>query len=169
MVSLLEIALDGKRYSRDYFLRHLAGLTDADWHFKPFPEVKTIAETLQHMIVDDLSALESLETGADPEYDAYEPETGTPEQLLARLAETHAQLLQAIARRFPDPAPDTKICIWGDLKPFVSGVGWLSSEDCYHAGQVALLRMAKDPKWDYYLTVYGQSYDNCIGSESSGG
>ena len=30
----------------------------------------------------------------------------------------------------------------------------ISSEDYYHAGQITFIRMATDPQWDYYRSIY---------------
>lgn len=158
----LRHALEAKVFSRDYFLKHLQGLSEEQWHFKPFAECKSALQTLQHLIIDDLSAIESLRTGAEPDYEAYKQTEGTHEELLRALEATHEALLAEIASRYPNPDEATPICIWGTQYPFRSGVAWLSSEDCYHAGQIAFLRMACDPKWEYYNAIYGQSLSNTV-------
>ena len=155
MNDTLRHALEAKTASRDFFLKHLRGITSEQWNFKPFAECKSAFETLQHLIIDDLAAIESLRTGVDPDYDAYEPVAESVDELLATLRTTHAQLLAEIEARFPDPEEGTPICIWGDRRPFRSGVAWLSSEDFYHAGQIAFIRIATDPEWNYYANVYG--------------
>jgi hypothetical protein len=34
-------------------------------------------------------------------------------------------------------------------------VAYLTAEDFYHAGQLAFIRMATDPGWDYFGSIYG--------------
>lgn len=155
MNETLRQALEAKVKSRDYFLKHLQGLQPEQWDFKPFTECMSPLETLQHLIIDDLSAVESLRTGAEPDYESYKRMEGTNEALLQALEASHRQLLAEIEARYPNPAEDAPICIWGAQYPFRSGVAWLSSEDCYHAGQIAFMRMASDPAWDYYKSIYG--------------
>ena len=155
MNDTLRQALEAKGESRDYFLKHVLGMRDDQWHFKPFAECKSAFETLQHLIIDDQSAVDSIRSGAEPDYEAYPPAEGSPEELLLALKASHTGLLTEIESRYPNPDGTSQICIWGSQRPFRSGVGWLSSEDFYHAGQIAFIRMATDPTWDYYNAVYG--------------
>ncbi|MBS1705362.1 MAG: DinB family protein [Armatimonadetes bacterium] len=165
MNDTLEQALTAKQASREYLLKHFAGMDGEQWHFKPFAECKSPFETLQHLVIDDLSAIESLKTGSEPDYESYKPLVGSVDDLLGALKASHEQLLAVIANRYPNPEEGTPICIWGTQYPFRSGVAWLSSEDCYHAGQIAYIRMANDPSWDYYQAIYGMSFTDVIGSE----
>jgi|SRR5579862_8412624 len=160
MNDTLRQALEAKGASRDYFLKHLEGMREYQWDFKPFAECKSALQTLQHLIIDDQAAVEALRTGVEPDFEAYQPTEGSHEELLQALQASHAELLAEIAARYPNPDEASPICIWGNQHPFRSGVAWLSSEDFYHAGQIAFIRMASDATWDYYGAIYGLSVSN---------
>jgi len=146
--------------SRRAFLRHLDGLPDEAWSWKPYAESKSVLETLAHLRVDDLMALESLKTGEEPDYEtATEMVAPTissgKDALLANLAESHAALIAYLRDNFAEARLDTPICVWGATQPLATGIPFFCSEDYYHAGQVAFIRMAQDPTWDYYASIYG--------------
>jgi uncharacterized damage-inducible protein DinB len=48
--------------SRKYFLNHIKGLRQDQWDWKPFPECKSIRETLAHLVMDDRAFLQRLLT-----------------------------------------------------------------------------------------------------------
>jgi len=129
-------------------------LKDDQWDFKPFPACKSIRETLQHLVVDDRAALNSLTTGGEPDYEAGACNITDLEQLHQALEESHDALLNAIRSRYASSGMDADICVWGSHEKLGSGLPYFSSEDFYHAGQVAFIRMASDPDWDYYETIY---------------
>ena len=157
MAITLNDLLDSVRNSRRHFLRHLDGLTDAQWDWKPYPECKSIRETLVHLHADDKAALFSIQTGEEPDYEsilAAETEQ-EPAQLRTQLDDSFVALLAEIQTRYADAPLDAEICIYGSKMKLALGVPYLSSEDFYHAGQVAFVRMATDPNWDYYASIYG--------------
>lgn len=147
--------LAGLRDSRRHFLKHVAGLTPEQWSWKPYPECKSVVETLAHLVIDDRAALQALESGHEPDYTSIEVEERDPERLLALLSDSHAQLCAGLSERFAGSAPDAEMCVWGLTMSLGRGVPFLSSEDWYHSGQVAFIRMATDPEWDYYAHIYG--------------
>lgn len=148
-------AVDGIRRSRASFLKHLTGLKEDQWEWKVNVECKSIRETLAHLICDDRAALQALETGKEPDYASIEePETDCA-RLLALLDESHRALCDTIVNRWKDAPLETVVSIWGFQMSLGAGLADLSSEDHYHAGQVAYIRNATDPTWDYYGIVYG--------------
>ena len=143
------------RASRRHFWKHLAGLTEAQWDWKPYPECKSVRETLAHLVQDDRAALEALRTGGEPDYEgATEPERDMA-RLRAILAESHEALCAAILEKYADSPLGDTASIWGSPMPLGRGIPYLCSEDFYHAGQVAFIRQATDPAWDYYGAIYG--------------
>jgi hypothetical protein len=158
---ILNALLDGLRFSRQRFLAHLKDLPDSAWTYKPFPEGKNILETLVHLRIDDDMAAESILTKKEPDYEAatvgaYEEMANGPEFLLNRLADSHRRLLELLKSEFGELPMAAEICIWGHMMPVYQGIPFLSSEDFYHAGQVAYVRMAVQPDWDYYAAIYGE-------------
>ena len=49
---------------------------------------------------------------------------------------------------------DTEVSAYGTPMKLGRAIAHLSSEDFYHAGQVAFIRIATDPSWDYYAVIY---------------
>ncbi len=122
------------RDSRRHFWKHVNGLSDAQWDWKPYPECKSVRETLAHLVQDDRAALAALHSGGEPDYESFaEPERDL-DRLRALLADMSA---------------------WGAIKPLGLGIPYFCSEDYFHAGQVLFIRLATDPAWDYYSAVYG--------------
>jgi uncharacterized damage-inducible protein DinB len=142
------------RYARKFVLRHVAGLTDEQMAFKPYPECKSVLETLAHLISDDRCALDCLRTGDEPDYAAYDEPVTDGATLLARLAETHEALCGFVLDRYADASLDAEACVFGEARR-LGDLPLLASEDFYHAGQIAFVRMATDPGWDYYSAAYG--------------
>jgi uncharacterized damage-inducible protein DinB len=162
MALTLDDLLDSVRATRAHFFKHLEGLTAEQWDWKPYPECKSIRETLAHLVVDDRAAIQSLETGGEPDYEglsaiATDEAGGDLTKQRAILEGTHNQLLTLIKSRFGDAPLDTEISLWGSSMKLARAVAYLSSEDFYHAGQVAFIRQATDPTWDYYAAIYGFS------------
>jgi hypothetical protein len=50
---------------------------------------------------------------------------------------------------------DAEVALWGTPQKLGRAIAYLTAEDFYHAGQIAFIRMASDPEWDYYACVYG--------------
>jgi hypothetical protein len=159
----LEDLITGVVASRNYFLKHLTDIPEEAWAFKPFPECKNLLETLVHLRIDDLMASESIQTLEEPNYEAtisaYADMEKGPSYLLSSLQQSHVELLALIRERFASKPLDAEICIWGSMMPLFRGVPYLSSEDFYHAGQAAFIRIAVQPDWDYYAQIYGQPGD----------
>jgi len=156
----VEDLIQGLRGSRMHFLNHLRGLTAEQWTWKPYPECKSILETVVHMVVDDQAAYQSLETAAEPEYEQISEATaaeagGDKQKAMQMLEESHEKLCAYIAARFAGMPLDSEFSAFGSKMKLAAGIPHLSSEDYYHAGQVSYIRMATDPTWDYYAQIYG--------------
>ena len=147
--------VDAVRASRRHFWRHVDGLNAEQWDWKPYPECKSIRETLAHLVTDDRAALAALESGGEPDYEALTETERDLERPRALLRESHEALCAAILARFDGAPLDTPMSIWGTPKALGIGVPYFCSEDYFHAGQVSFIRLATDPGWDYYGAVYG--------------
>ena len=155
----LDELIEDLQHSRQFFFKHLDGLREDQWDWKPYPECKSIRETLAHLVVDDRSAIESIETGDFPDFDAIaavaiREAPDNLEKQFALLAESHEQLIALLRTKYANQPLDTEISIWGMNGKVVRLVPHLSSEDYYHAGQVGFIRMAIDPAWNYYKAIY---------------
>ena len=147
--------------SRAYFFRHVKGMTDEQGAWKPYPQCKSVNETLAHLRVDDLAAMDSFESGEEPKYEEISAPIMeaagklTRVELEENLRRSHEDLIAYIRTKFSQAPLDSEVCVWGSKMPLSLGIPHLSSEDFYHAGQVAYIRMAQDAAWDYYAAVYG--------------
>ncbi len=155
MAYLMEDALEGVKNSRVFFLKHLKGATEEQWSWKPYAECKSLSETLAHLVLDDRMALYSLETGKEPDYEANLVTETDRDKLIAMLHESHETLVSFISNRFKDTPLDAIAHAWGAPMKVAQAIGYLSSEDYYHSGQAAFIRMATDPSWNYYAEIYG--------------
>ena len=151
----LDLLIEGVRASRKYFLNHIRSLKDDQWDWKPYPECKSIRETLAHLIADDRATIHMLETGRFPDFGGLlESETDT-DKLESLLSDSHEKLCEFIKAKSSNTPLDTLVNFWEGPIPLGRAIIGISAEDYYHAGQVAFIRMATDPQWDYYKQVYG--------------
>ncbi len=147
--------------SRAHFAKHVKGMTDEQCAWKPYPECMSVLETLAHLRVDDIAAMESLDTGEEPKYEAIsapitEASAGLDRRALEdHLRQSHSDLVSYLRTKYANATPGTEVCVWGTMMPIELGIPHFSSEDFYHAGQVAFIRQAQDPSWNYYAGVYG--------------
>lgn len=151
----IEDLVHGVESSRAYFLKHLNGVTPEQWDWKPYAECKSIRETLAHLVSDDRAAKGMLETGEFTDYDAVQEAETDIERLKALLARSHMELCALIRSKFADTALDTEANFFMGSTKLGLAISECSSEDYYHAGQVAFMRLATDPSWNYYAQIYG--------------
>ena len=156
MAYTLDDLIEGFTGSREHFFKHLEGLKDDQWDWQPYPQCKTVRETLAHLVVVDRGFLYAFETGGIPDWDSFFPDWQpyTPEQLRALLAESRAKLLDHLKSKYADTPLDAEVTLYGAPMKLGQAVASISSEDYYHSGQVAFIRMASDPTWDYYGAMY---------------
>ncbi|MGQ9696816.1 MAG: DinB family protein [Armatimonadota bacterium] len=141
--------------ARQQLLKHLKGLRDDQWTWKPYPECKSIAETIAHLISTDRAAMQSIETGGEPDYDAVQEAERDPQKLLKLADETRSGLVSFIKSRLGDAPLDKEVGLFGMRMRLYEALAMLACEEYYHIGQVAFIRMATDPSWDYYAAIYG--------------
>ena len=142
--------------SRKHFLKHVHGLSDEQLDWKTYAECKSIRETVAHLICDDRAALQALQTGGEPDYESLQESERDWHKLLATLETSHSELCAYLARTLAGKPLDDEVCIFGGKYKMAIGIPYISSEDFYHAGQVAFIRMATDPSWDYYSAIYAE-------------
>ena len=152
--------IDSLRASRSNFHKHLKDLRDDQWDWKPYPECKSIRETLVHLIQDDRAAVEAIEKNCEPDYETLMADAialaARDIDYLKALSETSfTALLELLISRYADAPLDAEINVFGSTKKLGVGIPFFSSEDYYHIGQVSFIRMASDPTWDYYAAIYG--------------
>ena len=124
------------------------------WDWKPYSECMSIKEIIAHLISDDRAALNSMKSGKEPDYAAFQEAERDLDKLLELLASSHKDLLNWLCEAYQSTPLDTMVSIWGMKMPLASAIAAASSEEYYHSGQVAFIRLATDPKWDYYSSIY---------------
>lgn len=157
MCITLEDYIDNIKQARKFFLKHLEGLHDEQWDWKPNSECKSIKETIRHLIIGDRAYLQILQTGKVPEFDNLDEDERNINNLIAILAKSHDELTTYIRVRFVDTPLDTEIPFFDSNKKLGIALAGMTSEDYYHAGQAAYIRIATDPSWDYYASIYGDA------------
>jgi uncharacterized damage-inducible protein DinB len=160
MAFTFEDLIDSLRASRSNFHKHLEGLKEEQWDWKPYPECKSIRETLIHLVVDDRAAADAIEKNGEPDYEglmnaATAEAEGDIAHLKALADTSFTNLLELLISRYADAPLDTEISVYGSTKKLGVGIPFFSSEDYYHTGQVSFIRMASDPTWNYYAAIYG--------------
>ena len=125
------------------------------WDWKPYPECKSIRETLAHLIADDRATIVMLKTGKFPDFGEKMEREADQTKLLTLLDESHERLCVFIKERFAAVPLDTEINFWMGKAKLANAIQSISLEDYYHAGQVTFIRLATDPSWDYYANIYG--------------
>lgn len=153
----LETAIAGIRASREFFLSHIKGVRDDQWDWKPYPECKSIREIIAHLISDDRAFIEILGKGEIADHSALEEKERDLAKLLDMLSKSHESLCAFVRYKFANTPLDTPVSFFSGEEPLSTAIAGISSEDFYHAGQVAFIRMATDPKWDYYASIYAQT------------
>lgn len=153
----IECIVEGIRESRRFFLRHIEDVREDQWDWKPYPECKSIRETLAHLVTDDRASIAMLRDGSITDWDAVEVhETDVP-KLLDLLNQSHGEYCAFVRDRYADTPLDTEIDFFTGKTKLGLAIAGISSEDHYHAGQIAFIRMATDPEWDYYQAIYDSS------------
>jgi len=160
MALTLEDLLESVRNSHKSLFRHLKGITEEQLTWKPYPECKSIHETLAHLIAVEWSSQSMLNTGEFPDYETHQRDAlalasgKSPEELTTILKEEQDKTLGIVAAKFKDTALDEEIKSWGYPTKMGEAIVRLGTESTYHSGQIAYIRMATDPSWDYYKEIY---------------
>jgi uncharacterized damage-inducible protein DinB len=155
--------IEGTRQSRAHFRKHLEGLTEEQWTWQPYPECKSVRDTLSHMIANDRIALQSMRDGTVPNdwyafFQGVDDEFAlvTNEELLDAHHAGHEAILTYLTETYSADTPlDKEMDLWGGKGKLGAQINHLSSEDFYHAGQVSFIRMATRADWNYYGEVLG--------------
>lgn len=145
----LDEILDNLYWSQKYFRAHLNGMQDHQWDWKPFPGCRSIREILVHW-ADVFSA------GDTALHSALEPVVPNVVVVQKLMKEAGLRYGEGYRQRCADAPMDS---LWPNGTPVGSVLASLSGEDNYHAGQVAFIRLATDPEWDWVKAVH-QTLEN---------
>jgi uncharacterized damage-inducible protein DinB len=145
--------IDSLRASRSHFYKHIEGVRDDQWDWKPYAECKSIRETLIHLLVDDRVAVWAFDNQGEPDYEAFVATAAQEADrdlilLQALLHTSFTNLLEQLTIRYAHLPIDTEINTFGSPRKLGVAIPFFSSEDYYHAGQIAFIRMATDSDWN---------------------
>ena len=155
MSFLPEDIIENLVQNRRHFLKHLTGITEEQINWKPYTECMSIKEIVAHLISDDRAALSGLQSNSEPDYDACQESERDYKKLLSLLEESHHSLISFLRERYGACSLHDPVILWGEERKLGSALAYLSAEDFYHAGQIAYIRLATNPEWDYYAQIYG--------------
>ncbi len=112
----------------------LDGLAEGQIDERLTDDGMTIREILAHL-AETCVAVRTANEGKSYDWGSYEP------------ADRSLSALRADLFRLREVAKAS--CLEGeDDKRLLNGYGYLVSHDCYHIGQLALLRLKADPSWN---------------------
>lgn len=156
MAVTLDDLITSIREQRAFFLKHLEDARDEQWDWKPAAGCKSIRETLVHLIGNDRASIQTIESGQPPDFETIyaEPERDV-NRLRALLAETLDQLCDFLKTNYADAPLETEVFYFLGPMKLRDVLILMACEHHYHAGQVAYIRMATDPSWDYYAAIFG--------------
>ncbi len=140
----LDEILDNFYRSQRSFRAHLNGMREEQWDWKPFPACRSIREILLHWA--DL-----FSPGETPLRAALKTATPDVAAVQRLMQEAGQRFGGGFREQYADAAMDSPFPNGLALGSVLAG---LSSEDSYHAGQVAFIRLATDPAWDWVRAVH---------------
>ena len=152
--------LSDVRSARRYLLKHLRNVRDDQVDWKPYTECKSIREIVEHLIVGERSAVQSMQTGKYPDYETIQAEVTKQmkgkslSQLLDVLSDDESTTHAMMQKLYGNTSLDEDVTLWGRKSKLGSSIAHLTSEDYYHSGQIAFIRLATDSDWDYYQSIY---------------
>jgi hypothetical protein len=140
----LEEILGSLSWSQRFFRAHLNGIQDEQWDWKPFPACRSIREILVHwaeyISADDTALRLALEMTT--------PDVAVVQRLMKEAGARFGDRYRQQYADTPMDAPYRNAITVGYV------LAGLSGEDNYHAGQVAFIRLATDPDWDWVKAVH---------------
>jgi hypothetical protein len=120
-----------------------------------------VRETLTHLLMGDrllryrldgdpsAADFENVYTEVEAHYADF-----TPEQLVAELESSHEEICGRLTKLFDGKPLDEPFEVFGGAQKAGRFLAGLANERYYHTGQIAFIRMATDPTWDYYAHIY---------------
>jgi hypothetical protein len=145
MAAGLEEVLSELSRSQKFYRAHLNGIQAGEWDWKPFPACRSIREILNHWVDSFAAEDTALRSALDPAV----PDVAVIQRLMREAGRRYSAGFQ---QRYEGAAMDD-LCLEGRNR--VGAVlASLGAEDNYHAGQIAFIRLAIDPEWDWVKAVH---------------
>lgn len=140
----LDEVLDNLYRSQRFFRCHLNEMQNEQWDWKPYPTCRSVREILLHWA--EIFASDDADLGA-----ALKEATPDVASVQGLMRQAGHRFGARFAAQYTDATLDTVL-------PNGVAVGTvlasLAGEDNYHAGQVAFIRLATAPEWDWVRAVH---------------
>jgi hypothetical protein len=78
-----------------------------------------------------------------------------PQKLLVLLQKGLDNIIEYVEATYSDADLETDVQAWEFHATLANAMTWFGGEENYHTGQVAFIRLASDPTWDYYDQIHG--------------
>ena len=143
----LDEVMDNFFRTQHFFRAHLNGMQAEQWDWKPFPACRSIREILLHwseiFAADDKALENSLK--------ATVPDVASVQVLMK---EAGLRFGAGFSAQYTDRSLDSRL---SNGVAVGTALASLAGEDNYHAGQIAFIRLATEPEWDWVLAVHQTS------------
>ena len=140
----LEEVMENLYRTQRFFRAHLNGMQPEQWDWKPFPACRSVREILLHwaeIFAADDAALTAGLTAAFPN-------VASVQELMK---EAGLRFGTGFSAQYAECGLDSRL-------PNGVAVGTalasLAGEDNYHAGQIAFIRLATEPDWNWVQAVH---------------
>ena len=130
--------------SQRFFRAHLNGMRADQWDWKPFPACRSIREILLHWA-------EQFSPGQTAFQAAMQAPTPDVAVLQRLMKEAGVRFAEAYREKYAETPMDAP---FSNGTPVGTVLAGFSGEDNYHAGQIAFIRLATDPDWDWVKAVH---------------
>jgi hypothetical protein len=140
----LDEILDNLYRSQRFFRAHLNGMREGQWDWKPYPACRSVREILLHWV-------EVFDDGAAALRAALEEERPDVARVQSLMREAGLRYGERFRARYADTPLDSRLPNGVAVATMLAS---LAAEDNYHAGQVAFIRLATDPTWDWVEAVH---------------
>lgn len=146
----LDEILDNLYHSQRFFRAHLNGIRQEQWDWKPSPACRSVREILLHWT--EMAEMFGVGGGAlQASLKEATPDVALVQSLMKEAGLRFGAELRA---QYADSPLDSLLPNGTSVGSMLAG---LSAEDVYHAGQVAYIRLATDPGWDWIKAVHQTS------------
>ena len=145
MATGVEEVLSELYRSQKFYRTHLNGIQEGQWDWKPFPACRSIREILLHWVDSFASEDTALRSALEPVV----PDVAVIQRLMR---EAGLRYGAGFHQRYAEATLDS---LHSNGRTTVGAVlAGLGAEDNYHAGQIAFIRLATDPEWDWVKAVH---------------
>lgn len=134
-------------HSQRFFRAHLNGIRQEQWDWKPSPACRSVREILLHWT----EMAEMFGVGDGALQTSLKKATPDVSLVQALMKDAGLRFAAGFRAQYADSPMDSLLPNGTAVGSMLAG---LPAEDMYHAGQVAYIRLATDPAWDWVKAVH---------------